>query len=118
MLINYLKSLGLTILIILGGSIIYTLLEYYTNMTILVNILKVITTLLSIIIPTFLLGRKSLRKGYLEGLKYGIILVFISIIVSIISKNKIDINIIIYYIIIISSSMLGSMIGINFKNTK
>lgn len=116
MIINYLKSLGLTILIILGGSVITTLLEYFTNnTTLLINILRIITILLAIFIPTFILGKKSNRKGYLEGIKYGLILIVLSLVISLITKNKFNFDIIIYYIIMLVSSMLGSMMGINFK---
>lgn len=115
---NYLRSLILTILIILGGSIITTLLSYFTNLTTLTNILRVIIILISILIPTFILGTKSLKKGYLEGLKYGLILIILSLIINIIMQNKFSLDIIIYYVIILTSSMLGSMLGINFKKDK
>lgn len=119
MIINYLKSFTLTILIILSGAIITTLLEYFTNNTLtLTNIFKIITILLSILIPTFILGRKSERKGYLEGLKYGGILIVISLILNILLKNKFSFDIVIYFIIMLISSMLGSMMGINFKKNK
>ena len=119
MIINYLKSFALTILIIFGGAIITTLLEYFTNNTqVLINILKIITILLSIFIPTFILGRKSERKGYLEGLKYGTILIVLSLILNIIFKTKFNFDIIIYFIIMLVSAMLGSMMGINFKKNK
>lgn len=119
MIINYLKSFALTILIIFGGAIITTLLEYFTNNTqVLINILKIITILLSIFIPTFILGRNSERKGYLEGLKYGAILIVLSLILNIIFKTKFNFDIIIYFIIMLVSAMLGSMMGINFKKNK
>ena len=119
MIINYLKSFALTILIIFGGAIITTLLEYFTNNThVLINILKIITILLSIFIPTFILGKKSERKGYLEGLKYGAILIVLSLILNIIFKTKFNFDIIIYFIIMLVSAMLGSMMGINFKKNK
>ena len=119
MIINYLKSFALTILIIFGGAIITTLLEYFTNNTqVLINVLKIITILLSIFIPTFILGRKSERKGYLEGLKYGTILIVLSLILNIIFKTKFNFDIIIYFIIMLVSAMLGSMMGINFKKNK
>ncbi len=119
MIINYLKSFALTILITFSGAIITTLFEYFADNTlVLVNILKVITTLLSIFIPTFILGRHSKHKGYLEGLKYGTILIIISLILNIIIKTKFNIDIIIYFIIILVSAMLGSMMGINYKKNK
>lgn len=119
MIINYLKSFALTILIIFGGAIITTLLEYLTNNTqVLINILKIITILLSIFIPTFILGKKSECKGYLEGLKYGAILIVLSLILNIIFKTKFSFDIIIYFIIMLVSAMLGSMMGINFKKNK
>ena len=119
MIINYLKSFALTILIIFGGAIITTLLEYLTNNTqVLINILKIITILLSIFIPTFILGKKSEHKGYLEGLKYGAILIVLSLILNIIFKTKFNFDIIIYFVIMLVSAMLGSMMGINFKKNK
>ena len=119
LVLAYVLCYALTILIIFGGAIITTLLEYFTNNTqVLINVLKIITILLSIFIPTFILGKKSERKGYLEGLKYGTILIVLSLILNIIFKTKFNFDIIIYFIIMLVSAMLGSMMGINFKKNK
>ena len=62
------------------------------------------------------LGSKVKEKGYLEGIKISGIIVLLFIIVSLILKQKLNLNSFIYYFILIVSSTIGSMIGINKKD--
>ena len=60
-------------------------------------------------------GKRTAKKGYLEGLKLGFIIVFILLILNLVFIRIFNLNILVYYLIIIMSSMFGSMIGINLK---
>ena len=61
-----------------------------------------------------LLGKKAKNKGYLEGIKLSLILIVISLIPTII-LSKFTLPILIYYVIILITGALGSMIGINMN---
>ena len=65
----------------------------------------------------FIYGKKTPSKGYLEGLKIGGIYIFFLIFINLIFfQNRFSIHRIIYYCVLILSSTLGSMIGINKKH--
>ncbi|MDD2409624.1 MAG: TIGR04086 family membrane protein [Bacilli bacterium] len=81
------------------------------NVTIL--IFMVIISLIS----GFLIGKKSEKKGYLNGLILGILFCLFLFIFSLLFKDSYNINTIIYYLIIIVSSSIGSMFGIQKKET-
>ena len=57
----------------------------------------------------------SALEGYIEGLKYGSIIIILTLIISLIIKSF-NIKLLIFYSILLLSSTLGSMIGITRKN--
>lgn len=64
-----------------------------------------------------ILGKQSDSKGYLNGLLLSVITILLLVITSLIFKFPLNINTLIYYVILIITTVLGSMIGIN-KKTK
>ena len=80
----------------------------------LVSVLKFIIPIISIAISGYIMGSHSKEKGYLSGIKIGvsIILLFLLFVVLF---DKITVKTFIYYIILIFVSIIGSMIGINLK---
>ncbi len=115
---KYLISLGYIFSIILITSIILTIINYFDiiNYNVL-KILKTITSIISIFIGGFIIGKKSNKKGFLEGIKLGVIYVLIIFLLSILGLNNFKISKLLFYLMLILTSMLGSIIGIN-KNTK
>lgn len=117
MIINYLKNIGYTFLLFLICTLFLTILNYTGILT--GNILNIFSTILlfiSIFIGGILTGRKANRKGYIEGIKFGsIIMVMILLINLLIFKNKIHLISILYYLLIIFISMVGSIVGIAKK---
>ena len=114
---NYLKKLGKTFLTtfitLIIGIVIITLLNYFNIIGInITNISKIIILGLSIFIGSFSLGKMALKKGYLEGLKFGLLITFILFFLNLIITKNIKIRLIILYIIINITSILGSMFGI------
>lgn len=111
----YLKSSLYTLGIILISSIIITILNYFNiiNGKVL-DIIIYIIPLISTMIGSFILGKASNKKGYIEGLKYAGIWSIIFLIISIILK-QINLSSIIFFIILILLSMLGAILGINKK---
>ena len=64
----------------------------------------------------FLVGKKATRKGYLEGIKISLSLIFILIVINVLFyQTGFSLERTIYYFILILSSTMGSMIGINKK---
>ena len=120
---TYIKTYGLRIIyifIFIILSLLLTTTLYYFN---IINnqtykILKIIICLLSVFINSYILGKNTLKKGYLEGLKLSLIIIPILFIITIISKKTLKFRIILYYLIILITSIFGSMLGINKKKEK
>ena len=116
MIKKYLISYTYTLGIIIIGTFMITLLNYFNLLSSnLANTLKLIIVIVSIFVGGFLLGKKSNKKGYLEGIKYSVIFILFLIVINLIIIRNFDIKSIIYFLIIIGSSTFGSMIGINKK---
>jgi len=118
MVINYLKNIGYTFVGILASCIIITLLNYLNilNGSIL-NIISIIVMIIAIFIGGFLTGRKANKKGYLEGIKFGGIMIVIILLLNLlIFKNKFSLIDILYYLSLLFSSTIGSMIGIQRRS--
>ena len=71
--------------------------------------------MISYFIAGFIMGKNSSKKGYLNGLSIGAIIVFIFLMISLIFKCSIGIKTIIFYLLYLISSIAGSMIGIMSK---
>lgn len=111
-----LTFIGIFWLIILGGTFILTLLNYFNLVpNKILSILKLLLPIISIFVISYKLGKQSEKNGYLEGLKIGSIIVLLFIILVLL-LDKFMIKSLIYYLILILSSIMGSMIGINKKN--
>ena len=116
---TYIKKYGLrliyTIILIIILIGILTIFYYYDLInTSTYNVLKLIILLISIFLNSFILGKNVKEKGYLEGIKFGLIIIILLLIPTIIMK-QLNIKLIIYYSMIISTSILGSIMGINKK---
>lgn len=63
---------------------------------------------------SYCLGKKSSKKGYMEGIKYGMIII-ISFLIPTILYSKYQWKIIFYYSLILFTTIIGSVFGINKK---
>ena len=73
--------------------------------------MKFIILLLSCLLSGIYIGRKSISKGYLNGIKLsGFIILFLLVFNLFIGSFKV--SLLLYYTIIMITSTLGSMIGI------
>lgn len=115
MLKNYIKSYIYLFSIILILTIIYTLINYY--LIILPNIINLIIPIIAVIISSIILGKNTNQKAYLEGIKFTSIYLIISILLSIFTKNTFTIKLILSYLLILLSGIIGSMIGINLNKS-
>ena len=113
---SYIKTIFLNIIELFLIMFLITVFYYFN----LINektfeILKLIVLLLSIFINSLILGKNTKRKSYLEGIIYGVILITILLILTTI-LSKIQIKLLLFYPLILITSILGSMIGSVKKN--
>jgi len=117
---KYIKSLGIFLISFIFLNIIISILSYFELLnTNIINIIKIIITILSISLSGLYIGIKSNKKGYLEGLKLGGIIVTIFLLITLIPKGIIFNKFTwLYYLMIIALEVLSSTIGINIKKDK
>ncbi len=77
--------------------------------------LTLIVPLLALMIAGFFVGRRSSKKGWLEGIKVGAIIVVFFFIFSFLAFNQgLSLKQLLFDVILMVSSIFGSMLGINF----
>lgn len=115
---KYLKNLGIIIGLMLILSMIVTLLSYFNifNLKVL-SIFKLIIPLISLFIGSFRLGKITKSKGYLEGIKIGLIFILFIFLINILLLKNLSLKILIYYVIILVTSIIASMLGITKNKT-
>ena len=108
---------SIIILSIYTGSII--LLSIANILFLPVNVTRyliLILTLILVFILSFKSGKKRTNKGYLAGIKTGLLFILIVTILDLlIVRSSISFSRLFYYLIIILISIFGSIIGINKK---
>lgn len=116
---NYLIAIGYFLLVVTVFAIILTIFNYYDIVTNkLFKVIKVLIPSLALFIGGYKVGNNANKKGYIEGIKLSLIVIAILFMFSYLGFNaSFSISLILYYIILIISSMLGAMIGINKKIT-
>ena len=111
---SILKVLLINILLILLLSSFTTLLYYFNLLSSGVyNIFKLLIPLSSIFITTISFTKKVKEKGWFEGLKLGLLLIIVFIAISSFANTSFSIKMMLYYLIILITAILGGMIGIN-----
>lgn len=111
------KALGFSVLSLLILTFIVTFLNYIGLFGLsIVKAFSYITPFMSFLIGGILLGKRSSNKGWLEGLKFGIISIALLFIFNFLALNQgYTINNLVLYFIVLIGSILGSMLGINMK---
>lgn len=113
---KYLKALIYSFGTLIVLTFIFNTLNYINLITgTLFKIVKIIIPIISYFIAGFIMGKNSSKKGYLNGLSIGAIIVFIFLMISLIFKCSIGIKTIIFYLLYLIASIAGSMIGIMSK---
>lgn len=118
----------MTYLKLYGKRFLYTILSLFISLSLLTllyyfdiigenlfNILKVIILLFNIFISNYILGKKAQNKGFLEGIKFGSIIIITLFLLTILTSSAIRIRLILYYIIIMITSIFGGIVGISKK---
>ena len=120
---NYLKKLGKFLLIIFSSILILGLLLntlYYFDIVNnnIYNIMKMLIVLVTLFVSALFFGKSSLKYGFVEGLKPGAIFLLVMVILKLITNSAFDIRTGIYSIIILLTTSVGAIIGINKKEKK
>lgn len=113
----YLKYFGISFLAIMLGLLFISTLYYFDIIGTKFNMyFRTIYFLVIIFVTSYKLGKLTDKNGYLTGIKFGLIYILIFILISLIFYvGKIHLRIIIYYLIILFTSILGSIMGIQKK---
>ena len=118
---KYFKKLGISFLYIIAFILVITffitLLNYFNIISDkVISIFKILIPIISLFIGGFYIGNHSNNKGYLEGLKLGgLFSIFLLIFNFLALSNSFKLKYLLFYLIIIISSILGSMVGINIR---
>lgn len=117
---KYLSSLGITLGLILAFSFFLNIFSYFDLLNSnIYKIILIITSAISILVGSFILGKKSDNKGYLEGIKFGLITTILFFIISFLAfSQKLTISSFIYYLILVITSSIGAMLGINKRTNQ
>lgn len=117
--LSYLKYIGIFVIFIIGIAIVTSLINLTGFKPNLINKLAVILTALSFFIISALASKNIAEKGYILGIKLGLLFVILMILINLIFfKSGFNIDRIIYYTILIISSILGGSFGKNLKIKK
>lgn len=117
------KNIGISCLYSYGFIFVFTfiltILNYINFIDGAFTFFMIFNLVLSVFIGGFICGKRSLKNGWLEGLKYGFVFLIILSILSFVGFNsKIGIKYFVFCSIILVSSILGGMIGIGFRREK
>lgn len=121
---KYLKKLAFSFIYIIATILILTFIttifSYFNIMSDKVtSIFKILIPIIGLFIGGFYMGKRSRKSGYIEGLKLGFIFsIFLLIFNFLAFNNSFKIKYLLFYVILIVSSILGSMIGINRKKSE
>jgi len=113
MIKKYLKSYAYLFGMMIIFSLLLSIINYFVNFP--TNLIKIIIPIISMLISSIILGNNSKEKAYLEGIKFSGIYLILIIILKLILKTNFNYKVIIMYILILFTGIIGSMIGINIK---
>ncbi len=113
----YLKDVLLFMGIVLGVTLLISTLSFFTNISSkIISLLILIGVIGAFFFLGYQAGRKASSKGYIVGLGVGAVAVLVMFILSAIFWGfHLGLSKIIYYVVLILSSTIGSMVGINKK---
>ena len=114
---SYFKVILIVLLFMVGFAFLLSILQnfnlFYGKVS---EVFMFIYMAILFFIIGFLVGKKATHKGYLEGIKISLSLIFILIVINVLFyQTGFSLERTIYYFILILSSTMGSMIGINKK---
>ena len=119
-----LLNIGISFLFSIGFLLVLTFILTLFNYFDIINnglfvFFEILNLILSLFIGGFIIGKKSLKKVWLEGLKLWIFFVIFLILLNYLGFNSsISLKFIVFSLIIVISSIFGGMFGISLKDSK
>lgn len=118
-----LKNIGISCLYSYGFIFVFTfilsLLNYANIVDGMFTFFMIFNLVFSVFIGGFVIGKRSLKKGWLEGLKYGFVFLVILTLLNYLGfSTGVSLKYFVFCSIILVSSILGGMIGIGFSKEK
>ena len=115
---NIVFSLGIMLSTLFVFTFIITIFSYFNLMSnTLTTIFQMIIPIISVTISGIIMGIHSTKKGWLEGIKLGLLICLLLFFFNYFGlNNSFKINQLLFYGILIFTAVVGSMIGINIKN--
>ena len=115
-----LKNIGFSCLYSYGFIFVLTFILSFLNYINFIDgmftFFMIFNLVISVFIGGFVCGKRSLKKGWLEGIKFGFVFLFILTLLNIFGySNSLTLKYFVFSCIILVSSILGGMIGIGFK---
>ena len=118
-LFNYLKFISIFLISELMLTFIISLLNLLGVNSGITSIILFISNIIIFFILNFFNASIVRKKGFLEGIKLGLIFIILMVLIKIILfNNSFNISTIIYYIILFITSIFGGMIGVNKKSNQ
>lgn len=118
-ILTYLKYFGLFFIFIIVIAVITSLINLTGIKSVTISKLSVILTAISFFVIAVLASHKTKERGITLGLKLGLSFVILLILINlIVFRSPFNIDRLIYYIILIASSILGGSFGKNIKLKK
>ena len=116
---NIVFSLGIVIAVLFIFTFIVTIFSYFNILSYsITTMFKMLIPIISVLSSSIYLGIHSTKKASLEGLKLGIVICLLIFLFNILGLNKnIKISQLLFYGILIFTSIVGSIIGISRKKT-
>ena len=103
--------------IIIIFNLLISLLYLLTNISYnFISTFTLIFNLIFFIILGFIIAKKSKSKGIITGLKTSSIIVIILLLLTLILRYEFSVKNIIYYLLVMLSTIFGSIISKNIKN--
>lgn len=113
------KEIGIFFLALLLGALFTALLELMGVPSSITIVLQMMIVGILFFIMGFLFGRKAEAHGFFEGIKIGFLLLFLLFLLSFLGFDSgFSLSKFIYYVVLLLSSIFGSMLGINTKKEK
>lgn len=115
-IIKYLKVLAVPII---GFILIPLIISLFNIFGIEINkIVLIIISSLILLVTGFLIGIHSTKKGFINGMIVGLVFIMFLLVIGLIVGAKFKISSIVYYLILLMCSIMGSILGINGKKTE
>ena len=111
MIKKYLKCYGYLLGIIIVLTLLLSIINYFINLP--ANTIKIIIHIISMFIASYILGKNTKEKAYLEAIKFSGVYIIIISIFKILLKTSFNYKVFIIYITLIISAIIGATIGIN-----